>query len=233
MVINMTPRLTIPDKGNPYYNTIANGGYSKAIVGKPTEDGLNVLRNCVGFAYGRFHEIAGRKQMDLFDPVNAENIYQNAINHGLKVGKTPKPGALIVWQKGATLSGSDGAGHVGVVEVVNADGSIVTSESGYNAAKAFWTGNYKAPYNLNGYTFLGFVYQPETTPQVPTGTIKRGMVGNDVKWLQTQLYNKGYLRKNEIDGDFGTITYGALLAFQVDNKLLGICDTETKQALIK
>lgn len=41
------PRLTIPDAGNPFYNTKKNGGYSTAIVGKPTCDGLNVLSNCV------------------------------------------------------------------------------------------------------------------------------------------------------------------------------------------
>ena len=41
-----TPRLTIPEKGNKYYNTKSNGGYSTAIVGKPTQTGLNVLSNC-------------------------------------------------------------------------------------------------------------------------------------------------------------------------------------------
>ena len=43
-----TPRFTIPQKGDPYYNTKANGGYSDAIKGKPTQDGLDVLSNCVG-----------------------------------------------------------------------------------------------------------------------------------------------------------------------------------------
>lgn len=49
------PRFTIPESGNPYYNTKSNGGYSEAIKGKPTKDGLNVLANCVGYAYGRFN----------------------------------------------------------------------------------------------------------------------------------------------------------------------------------
>ena len=125
-------------------------------------DGCIVTGQCVGFAVGRFHEIAGRKQMDLVDPVNAENIFANAQKHGLKTGSTPKLGAMIVWQKGATLSGSDGAGHVAVVEEVGVGGEIVTSESGYGASKPFWNGSYKPPYNYkSGYTLLGFVYQPE------------------------------------------------------------------------
>lgn len=37
----------------------------------------------------------------------------------------------MVWQKGATLGDGDGAGHVAVVEQINADGSIITSESGW------------------------------------------------------------------------------------------------------
>jgi peptidoglycan hydrolase-like protein with peptidoglycan-binding domain len=56
-----------------------------------------------------------------------------------------------------------------------------------------------------------------TTPTAPTTVvsriIKKGMRGEDVKEMQTKLANKGYLRRNEIDGDFGTVTLGALLAF--------------------
>ena len=42
------PQLTIPNKGDPYYNTKKNGGYSEAIQGSPTQEGLDVLSNCVG-----------------------------------------------------------------------------------------------------------------------------------------------------------------------------------------
>ena len=47
--------------------------------------------------------------------------------------------------------------------------------------------------------------------------------------MQENLYQKGYLRKNEIDGDFGKITLGALLAYQFENGLnvSGICKAET------
>lgn len=155
-------RLSRPEAGNKYYIRACSGGYSKAIKGKPTDRDCDVLHNCVGYAVGRFHEIANRPQFDLIDCVNAENIFSNAEMHGLKTGDTPKLGALIVWRKGNTLSGSDGAGHVAVVEKINPDGSIITSESGYNCNNAFWTTKRYKPYsNGSGYSLLGFVYQPE------------------------------------------------------------------------
>lgn len=227
-----TPRLEKPESKNPYYNTIANGGYSRAIVGKPTDSGCNVLSNCVGYAYGRFHEIAECKEMNLYDPVNAENTLANAQQHGLKTGNTPKLGAVLVMQKGATLSGSDGAGHVAVVEQINPDGSIITSESGYNAKSPFWlTTRRGANWGCNApYKFLGFVYQPE---KVPSGSIRLGDHGDSVKWLQEKLYQRGYMRKTEVDGDFGKITLGGLLAFQMENGLEvdGVCGTKTKAKL--
>ena len=156
------PRTTKPEKGNPYYNTKANGGYSNAIKGKPTDKDCDVLANCVGYAYGRFNEIGGYGCCKYLWPTNAENFIQYA--NGLEVGMTPKLGACMVWRKGATLSGSDGAGHVAIVEKVLSNSTVVTSESGYNSSKPFWTqtrnkgnGNWGAG---SGYTFLGFIYNP-------------------------------------------------------------------------
>ena len=229
------PRMTKPESGNPYYNTVTNGGYSGAIVGQPTDKGCNVLANCVGYAAGRFNEIIGQNKLVYFKyPPNAEDFYDTAINAGLKVGLVPQLGAIIVWAKGKTWTSADGAGHVAVVEQINADGSIITSESGYGCANPFWTthrekggGNWGAG---SSYRFLGFIYQPDT---VPTSVIKRGDKGTAVTWMQTKLCEHGYLRKNEIDGDYGTITFGALLAFQYDNKLDvdGICGAQTKAKL--
>ena len=230
------PRLSLPEAGNRYYITRSCGGYSRAIKGKPTVAGLNVLRNCVGWATSRFHEAAGCPEFNLVDPVNAENIFENAKHHGLKTGKTPKLGAMIVWQKGATLSGDDGAGHVAVVEKIAADGTITTSESGWNASKDFWLGTYKAPYTLSGYTFLGFVYLPETANPypVPKRDLQRKMNGTDVQWLQWELISRGYLRDGECDGDFGNITFSALCGYQLDAglKVDAICGPATRKALL-
>lgn len=233
--MSKTYRTAKPEKGNPYFNTITNGGYSRAIQGSPTDPGCNVLANCVGAAVGCFHEAIGRKQMDLVDPVNAENIYQNAIDHGLKVGPTPAPGALIVWQKGPTLSSSDGAGHVAFVSSVSEDGTIVTAESGWKASKPWCTTVRKPPYAyMDGYKLLGFVYLPNINPYLePTRPLKEGYIGSDVKWLQWELVEGGYLRDNEIDGSFGVITLGALLAFQLKNGLEvdGVCGPKTREML--
>lgn len=229
-----SPRYVRPEAGNKFYITRASGGYNPAIKGKPTDAKCNVLANCVGYSCGRFHEIAQRPEMDLFDPVNAENIFENAKQHGLKTGKTPKLGALIVWQKGNTLSSSDGAGHVAIVERILTNGDIITSESGYGASKPFWTARYKKPYAYkSGYKLLGFVYQPEDQQTVPEGSIKKGDSGDAVKWLQTKLVSMKYLRNAEIDGYFGVITLGALLAFQLENGLAvdGVAGTKTKALL--
>lgn len=239
------PRLTKPEAGNPYYNTKSNGGYSTAIVGKPTDKGCNVLANCVGYAYGRFNEIAGSKEMKYLAPRNAELFVTIAKQQGLKVGTEPKLGAVICWQKGGTLNGTDGAGHVAVVEQINADGSIITSESGYNAKNPFWTqkrskGNGSWGQGA-GYKFLGFIYNPavkdssETAcpyPE-PTKTVRKGDTGTAVKWVQWQLIRRGYLRQSELDGDFGKITLGAVCAFQLESKLEvdGVCGAKTRAAL--
>lgn len=249
--MKFVPRLTKPEKGNKYYITRAKGGYSTAIVGKPTDPDCNVLHNCVGYAFGRFNEILGDTAMKHLQPVNAENFYSVAKSQGLQVGQTPKLGSVVVWQKGATLNSGDGAGHVAVVEQINADGSIVTSESGYNCAKAFWTqtrtkgnGNWG---QSSAYKFLGFIYPPTdidsvgqpttsngggTVSQI-TRTLKKGLRGDDVKTLQSKLVEKGYLRANEVDGDFGKVTLGALLAFQLENGLSvdGLCGPATRAKL--
>lgn len=231
------PRLTKPDAGNPYYNTPAAGGYAVgAILGNPTDAGCNVLANCVGYAAGRFNEIIGQQKWLYFQyPPNAEDFCDAALAAGLTVGTVPKCGAVIVWARGKTGTSADGAGHVAVVEVINEDGSIITSESGYGAAVPFWTahrkrggGNWGADSN---YRFIGFIYQPEN--MTPVGLIRKGDYGEKVVWMQTKLCEHGYLRKNEIDGHFGRITLGALLAFQFEHQLAvdGICGPATIQKL--
>lgn len=178
-----TPRMTKPEAGNKYYIRKASGGYSTAIKGKPTDKDCDVLANCVGYAVGRFNEIGGWGSCKYLSPVNAEKFIQYA--GGLEVGQTPKLGACMVWKKGATLSGDDGAGHVAIVEKIVSATEVVTSESGYNASKPFWTqtrkkgnGNWGAG---SGYTFLGFIYNPapcckdsapavSTTPTTSTGS---------------------------------------------------------------
>lgn len=158
---SFSPRLSRPEAGNPYYNTRAKGGYSDAITGSPQDVGCNTLCNCVGYAYGRFNEIAGVKPCKYLRPVNAENFIQN--RGSLSYGQEPKIGGCMVWQKGATLYGSDGAGHVAIVEKINSDGSIVTSESGWGGPVFVTKTRQKGDGNWGAnspYKYLGCIYQP-------------------------------------------------------------------------
>lgn len=171
-----TVRTAKPGAGNKCYIRQATGGWNSCIQGSPTDSQCNVLANCVGYANGRFNEIYNEitgNRSNKYNTLNcnAENFIERARNAGLEVGQTPRAGAIMCWKKGATLSGSDGAGHVAVVERVNSDGSVYTSESGYGSS-AFWN---QTRYNSNGrwgigsgYTFRGFIYNPAVKETQPT-----------------------------------------------------------------
>ena len=170
-------RTTKPEKGNKYYNTKGNGGYSNAIKGSPTDKDCDVLSNCVGYAYGRFNEIGGYGCCKYLAPVNAENFMQ--YKGSCETGQTPKVGACMVWQKGATLKGSDGAGHVAIVEKVISPTEVITSESGWGCKNPFWTQTRRKGANGNwgagsGYKFLGFIYNPAVKDTEPEKTYTAG-----------------------------------------------------------
>lgn len=165
----MKTRITQP-KNNKYYIRKVSGGLNGAVAGSPTIPGANVLCNCVGYANGRFNEIINdpelRGIMRYFKyqlTCNAENFIESAKSQGLKISETPIQGGIMVWKKGSTLGGGDGAGHVAVVEEVYNDGTILTSESGYGAW-AFRTvrrdNNNKRWGQPSGYTFRGCIINP-------------------------------------------------------------------------
>ena len=124
------------------------------------------LPNCVGYAWGRFYEIMGKAPK--LSRGNAEDWW--AYKDGYERGNTPKLGAVICWRKGKAGVHSDGAGHVAIVEQINADGSIVISESGYKAFR-FRTKTLKPPYKYaSSYTLQGFIYNPAVTEEVKIET---------------------------------------------------------------
>ena len=139
------PRFTIPEEGNPYYTRKASGGYSPCIAGEPATAGApDVLPNCVGYAVGRFNEIGGYNCCKYLASTNAENMIQVATKQGLQYSLAPVLGGCMVWSAGKIGDGSDGAGHVAVVEQINEDGSIITSDSAYSG-KAFYTSKRTGP----------------------------------------------------------------------------------------
>lgn len=73
------------------------------------------------------------------------------------------------------------------------------------------------------------VTQPVTYP-VPTRTLKRGMTGQDVKWLQTRLKGKGY-NVGEIDGIYGPKVEQCVKGFQTDSFVDGIVGSLTIEKL--
>lgn len=185
----MNIRTTKPGKGNKFYITKSKGGYSTCIQGKPTDSECNVLANCVGYACGRFNEIIGSMKYPSLN-CNAENFIERAKNtYGLEVVNYPVVGGIMVWQKGTTLSGNDGAGHVAIVEKYIDKNTIYTSESGYGGS-AFWNSkrtNSNGRWGLgSGYTFRGCIVNPSigketyVEPVKPTPTKSVDEVAKDV-----------------------------------------------------
>ncbi len=151
-----TPRLTAPERNNPYYfskNAFYNSGFGMT---------SRNIGNCTCYAYGRAYEILG--SVPNLSYGNAGEWYDYNKRYGYyPYGDIPFPGAIAVWSK------RGGAGHVAVVESVDGD-TAITSESGW---KSFYfktrTRNINDP-NFSAssaYTLLGFIYingEPTLSP---------------------------------------------------------------------
>ena len=227
------PQLTIPEKGNPFYNTKDAGGYSTARKGQPTYKGLNVLHNCVGQSFGRFNQVANDKNMTLLAPVNAEDMWDYAGK--CKKGQMPKLGAVMCWAKGKPGKESDGCGHVCTVEQVVSATEVITAESGWNNPVAWYNkdrkkgsdGNWGQP---KEYSFRGFIYNP-TVPD-------SDQYPDRIKTFQTWL-NATYLFDLKVDGQYGSKTReAAVKALQTELNYLhenlkvdGGYGAKTKEAL--
>ena len=208
----------------PYYIRKADGGYSDACKGKPTDPKANVLANCVGYANGRFAEIIGKPCIEYQLVCNAENFIERAMSMGLKISDKPTLGGIMVWQKGSTLSGKDGAGHVCVVEKIITENKIMTSESGYNAKSPFWTqtrtnknGNWGAsaeyrfrgcivnPAVNGGYWLYGYDYSPVFNPEYYANRYPDLMaafgLNKDALWLHFQQFGMNEFRRGSAEFD--------------------------------
>ena len=210
----MNIRTTKPGAGNKFYITKSKGGYSSCIQGSPTDSQCNVLANCVGYACGRFNEIIGSMKYPSLN-CNAENFIERARNtYGLEISPVPTLGGIMVWQKGATLSGNDGAGHVAVVEKIIDSNTIYTSESGYGSS-AFWNStrrNSNGRWGLgSGYTFRGCIVNPAigkiTAPTTNTSNtdIANKSVDELAKEVIAGKYGNGDTRKNALGSRYSEV----------------------------
>ena len=156
-------RTTRP-ANNKNFITKGSGGWNTCIKGNPRYQYADALANCVGYASGRFNEIiniARETEGCTYTTLNcnAVGFKERAEAAGLKTGSTPKRGAIMCWGK----EGS--AGHVAIVERVNSNNSVYTSESGWGSSAIFWNStrsNNNGRWGIGaGYYFRCFIYLPD------------------------------------------------------------------------
>lgn len=169
--IGFTMRTTRP-ANNKNFITRGSGGWNTCIKGSPQYQYADALANCVGYASGRFNEIiniaretSGCTYTTL--NCNAVNFKERAEAAGLQTGSTPRRGAIMCWGK------EGDAGHVAIVEKVNSNNSVYTSESGWGSSSIFWNStrtNNNGRWGCGaGYYFRCFIYLPDDVQKAIDG----------------------------------------------------------------
>lgn len=180
-----TPRLN--DSGmmnNPYWysgNPFYRYGYG--------------LPNCTCYCWGRWKELFVQNNVSSDPTLSLGNgtDWYGYTQDGYQRGQTPKLGAVICY---ADTGG--GAGHVAVVEEIDANGNITCSNSAYNGQYFFITHSTRANNYEDGYTYVGsgqpifqgFIYNPYTgdgpTPPEPPTPTPTG--ANKKIWLSKRIW---------------------------------------------
>lgn len=140
----MSNNLHWYSNGNPYYAT----GYG--------------MPNCTAYAWGRAWEILdpGNTGANKPDPYKLPGYWDAGLwwtkvdRSTYETGQTPQLGAIACFS-----NNSGGAGHVAVVEEINSNGTITTSNSAYGGTYFYTQTLYQSNnYNWGNYTFQGFIY---------------------------------------------------------------------------
>lgn len=152
------PMLEPPSYTDLNYIVRSAGGKNPCIPAS----GNSVLPNCCGYVVGRMLSLFGDDAYDLPWQENAGQYYPKLVESSIwKRSSKPTPGCIACWSRAGQ------AGHVAVVEQVNPDGSIVTSESAWQSTR-FYTQTLQPPkYTWNPvYVLQGFIYNTKG----PTGS---------------------------------------------------------------
>lgn len=145
---------------------------------------------------------------------------------------TPSPGAVVFFQ----WPGGDRPAHVGLVEAVRGDGSIVSLEGNTDERGGATGGKVMRQVrraNIVGYGHPAYADAPAAPAPAPAPApaggrpmLRKGSTGGYVRLVQARL-------RIPADGIFGPQTDGAVRAFQQANKLVvdGIVGPNTWAAL--
>ena len=216
-----SPRLSEPTSSNLYYKHTSYGGYNECIwINSSTG---SCMPNCVGYAWGRAYEILGSKPN--LSKGNAVTFYTtNQSNGAYSYSSDPsKPqlGAIACWS-----GGSQGYGHVAVVEEINGS-TITTSESAYGGTYWYTKTRYSTNSNLSAgssYTFQGYIYvngtgSTSTAPTITSPSDENGSssagthftANDDIRfsWTAVSGATKYWATATELTGTPGSSDYYA------------------------
>lgn len=181
MANDFKKRTAAPSASDKHWIHTSRGGLNECIE---INHSGSCLPNCVGYAWGRFYEITGKRPA--LSRANAENWYGYTAD-GYQRSQTPALGAVVCWRKGKAGVAADGAGHVAIVEEVKSNGDIVTSNSAYGGTRFYMKTVTKASGYAIGsaYTFQGFILPPTSFSSGSNSTVNKpvNVKGVDVsKW---------------------------------------------------
>ena len=151
------------------------------------------MPNCTAYAWGRFWEIADPLGTGANKPNPNDlpgyydgGLWWNKVNRSVyQTGNTPRLGAVICFDR------SGYSGHVGIVEVINDDGSIITSNSAWNGSFFYTQTLYPSNnYSYGDYVFQGFIYNPYADQPTPPASKE-----NKFPWV---LYARKLRNRNKL-----------------------------------
>lgn len=140
--MTFTPRLTSAGMlNNPWWYSNGNPFYASNYG----------LPNCTCYAYGRYAEIRGAFAPL---PISDGGQWWGDVSSQFQTGQTPQLGAVACWE-----DPYGGPGHVAIVEELQANGDITTSNSAYGGTYFYLEHlTRQSNYQYSNYNFQGFIY---------------------------------------------------------------------------